>query len=188
MATHEPFLLGLFGINVNKSCFFPCSDMVLILFSRLFTGGGIPGELAQRSLQLMSSIALFKYVSLSLCCMIIFLQTTPPSSRPIQQPPLTRKEEVSIERETGEFIWTQLTQRLNFVCFCIISGLDRLQSFVSQKVKCTAFYASPLWSVFTDAFGSAPCCFANITIFHRCMILLSEMENGYCASTCWHMT
>lgn len=40
-------------------------------------------------------------LNMFLCCMVSLLQTTPPSSRPIQQPPLSTKEEVL--RETGEF-------------------------------------------------------------------------------------
>ena len=47
--------------------------------------------------------------------MMTYLQTTPPSSRPIQQPPLTRKEEASIARETGEFICPEKKTLLNLL-------------------------------------------------------------------------
>lgn len=40
-------------------------------------------------------------LNMFLCCMVTLLQTTPPSSRPIQQPPLSTKEEML--KETSEF-------------------------------------------------------------------------------------
>lgn len=56
-----------------------------------------------------------------------------------------------------------------------------------QKVQ-SAFYASCLQSVFTDAFEATPCCFTNITVFHEFRILPSEMENRCCTFTCCHVT
>lgn len=51
---------------------------------------------------------------------LFLLQTTPPPSRPIQQPPVTKKEEVSVTRETGEFIRIQSTGGwISFHCFTL---------------------------------------------------------------------
>lgn len=59
-----------------------------------------------------------------ICVCFCVLQTAPPSSRPIQQPPLSTKEEVTLG--TGEFMWTQLShpkKRLNIVFYFILHGV-----------------------------------------------------------------
>ena len=52
-----------------------------------------------------SNFLVFKLIvllDLLVCIFGSFLQATPPSSVPIQQPPVTRQQEVLVERQTGE--------------------------------------------------------------------------------------
>lgn len=58
-----------------------------------------------------------------------WLQTTPPPSRPIQQPPLSTKEQVL--RETGEFTCEIVVWKVHISLFSLI------QLFIGEEfVKC----------------------------------------------------
>lgn len=114
----------------------------------------------------------FKKNVFSLFSRLFLLQTTPPPSRPIQQPPVTKKEEVSVARETGEFIRIQSTGGwISSHCFTLSPLVRHLPVETSAPTSDGMFFCasvfmiwteeqfnilfiSPLQSVLTD--GSAP--------------------------------
>lgn len=57
-------------------------------------------------------------LNMVLCFMVTLLQTTPPPSRPIQQPPLSTKEQVL--RETGEFTCETAVKKVHISLFSLI--------------------------------------------------------------------
>lgn len=66
----------------------------------------------------MEPVSLIPISNVSPSAVVFFLQTAPASFRPIQVPPHTRREEVSVSRETGKIISMQSTRPENrLLCF-----------------------------------------------------------------------